>query len=35
LTHRGRADVTEFELGYVRHFREFSLRGSGSVDTRG
>lgn len=35
LVHRGRNDVTEFELGYVRHFRQFSLRGSASADTRG
>jgi hypothetical protein len=35
LVHRGRNDVTEFELGYIRHFKQFSLRGSASADSRG
>ncbi|HEY6817026.1 MAG TPA: carboxypeptidase-like regulatory domain-containing protein [Croceibacterium sp.] len=35
VEHRGRSDVTEFELGYIRHFRQFSLRGSAAVDTHG
>lgn len=35
LVHRGRNDVTQLELGYIRHFRQFSLRGSASADTRG
>jgi hypothetical protein len=35
IEHRGRADMTQFELGYIRHFRQFSLRGSASTDTRG
>ncbi len=35
LVHRGRNDVTAFELGYIRHFRRFSLRGSATADTRG
>jgi hypothetical protein len=35
VDHTARTDVTDFELGYVRHFRQFSLRGSASVNTRG
>jgi hypothetical protein len=35
IDHTARKDVTEFELGYIRHFRQFSLRGSASADTRG
>jgi hypothetical protein len=30
-----RTGVTEFELGYVRHFRQFAIRGSGNANTRG
>jgi hypothetical protein len=35
VDHTARNDVTDFELGYIRHFRQFSLRGSAAVDTRG
>ena len=35
IEHSGRSDVTDFELGYIRHFRQFSLRGSANADTRG
>lgn len=35
ISHRGHRDETEFELGYVRHFRQFALRGSAGVDTSG
>lgn len=35
VEHRGRTGVTEFELGYVRQFRHFALRGSGSANTAG
>jgi hypothetical protein len=35
IDHSARRDVTKFELGYVRHFREFALRGSVGADTRG
>jgi hypothetical protein len=35
VEHFGRRNETEFELGYVRHFRQFSLRGGASADTRG
>ena len=32
---REESGLTEFELGYVQHFRRFALRGSGRVDTKG
>jgi len=35
IEHRAHNDETEFELGYIRHFNQFSLRGSASVDTHG
>ena len=35
VNHIARYDATEFELGYIRHFRQFSLRGSVNADTRG
>ena len=35
IEHRGHSDLTDFELGYIRHFRQFSLRGSASADTSG
>jgi len=35
IEHRAQLDQTEFEVGYIRHFRQFSLRGSASADTRG
>jgi hypothetical protein len=35
IEHRGRRGETEFELGYVRHFHQFALRGSAGVDTGG
>jgi hypothetical protein len=35
VDHSQRTGRTEFELGYVRHFRRFSLRGSAGADTRG
>ena len=35
VDHYGLREETEFEVGYIRHFRQFSLRGSASVDTRG
>jgi hypothetical protein len=33
--HTARTDRTEFELGYIRHFRQFSLRGSANADLDG
>ena len=35
VEHLGRSDVTEFSLGYIRHFAQFSLRGTASADTLG
>jgi len=35
VTHSGRLGRTEFELGYVRQFRQFAVRGSARADTRG
>ena len=35
IEHTARSGVTEFELGYVRNFRQLALRASGSADTRG
>jgi hypothetical protein len=35
VEHRAYGDQTQFEVGYIRHFRQLSLRGSASVDTRG
>jgi hypothetical protein len=35
VEHSGRTGVTDFELGYVRQFRRFALRGSGRADTAG
>ena len=35
VEHGARSGLTEFELGYVQHFRRFALRGSGRVDTKG
>jgi len=35
VEHSARAGITEFELGYVQHFRRFALRGSGRADTNG
>ena len=35
IDHAGRSRRTDFEIGYVRHFRQFSLQASGHADTRG
>jgi hypothetical protein len=35
IERRAHSNATEFELGYVRHFRQFSLRGGVGADTRG
>jgi hypothetical protein len=35
IEHRGLIDRTEFELGYVHHFRRVDLRASAQADTRG
>jgi hypothetical protein len=35
VARRARNTPTEFEVGYVRHFRKFSLRGSASANTSG
>jgi len=35
VEHTRRTGLTEFELGYVRHFRQLDLRGSARVDTAG
>jgi hypothetical protein len=35
VTHSGRTGKTDFELGYVRQFRQFAVRGSARADTRG
>lgn len=35
IEHSGRTGVTEFELGYVRQFRQLALRASGRADTAG
>ncbi len=35
IDHVGRSRRTDFEAGYVRHFRQFSLQASGHADTRG
>ena len=35
IEHTARAGVTQFELGYVRHFRRFALQASGHADTKG
>ncbi|HYC82630.1 MAG TPA: carboxypeptidase-like regulatory domain-containing protein [Solirubrobacterales bacterium] len=35
IEHTARTGLTEFELGYVRQFRQLALRGSGRLDTAG
>ena len=35
IDHAGRTGLTNFELGYVRQWRQLALRGSGQVDTSG
>jgi hypothetical protein len=35
IEHSTRSGVTEFEAGYVRHFKQLALRGGASVNTRG
>src|SRR5690606_30683384 len=35
VEHHARRHVTAFELGYVRHFRQFALQASARTDTRG
>jgi hypothetical protein len=35
IEHTARNRVTEFEAGYVRHFKQLSLRAGANVDTRG
>src|SRR5690606_27838191 len=35
IEHGARRGMTELEVGYVRHFRRFSLQASGRADTRG
>lgn len=35
VDHTARYRLTEFELGYIRHFRRFSLRAGVGADTRG
>lgn len=35
VEHTHRNGITSFEMGYVRQFRQFALRGSGRMDTNG
>jgi hypothetical protein len=35
IEHTARTGLTEFELGYVRHFRKLSLLAGGRIDSRG